>query len=155
MDFSNMADKYFKLREAEELLPMIGLYLTEARDHKQKVDGMNDELSHASARIMVLGGSIPPHNDLSRLKAERDEIASQVQDAVSKILETGCLVKDLDEGLVDFPTLLNGEEVYLCWKLGEKHIGFYHGIQEGFAGRKPLDDSPPSDDAPPGPQRIH
>ncbi len=148
-----MADKYFKVHEAEELLPMIGVYLKEAREQKQMVDGLNEELSHAAARIMVLGGSIPPHNELSRKKTERDDFAAQVQDTVSKILETGCLVKDLDEGLVDFPTLLNGEEVYLCWKLGEKHIGYWHGIQEGFAGRKPLDDSS-SGDAPPGPKRI-
>ncbi len=132
---------------------MIGSCLEQAREQKQKVDGLNEELSHAAARIMVLGGSIPPHNQLSQKKAERDDIAAQVQEAVGRILETGCLVKDVDEGLVDFPSLLNGEEIYLCWKLGEKHIEYWHGIQEGFAGRKPLDESS-SGGAPPGPPRI-
>lgn len=149
-----MADKYFELNEAQQLLPVIGPYLEQAREQKQRVDGLNDDLAHAAARIMVLGGSIPPHNELSQKKTERDEFASQIQETVSKILETGCLVKDLDEGLVDFPSLQNGEEIYLCWKLGEKRIEFWHGIEEGFAGRKPLDDSAP-DDSPPGRGRVH
>jgi len=148
-----MADRYFKLREAQELLPVIGSYLEQAREQKLKVDGLNEELAHAAARIMVLGGSIPAHAELSRKKTERDEFVTRVQETVSRILETGCLIKDLDEGLVDFPSLLDGEEVYLCWKLGEERIGFWHGLQEGFAGRKPLDGSS-SDDSPPRGQKI-
>jgi len=148
-----MADRYFKLHEAQELLPMIGSYLEQAREQKQKVDGLNEELARAAARIMVLGGSIPPHNELSQKKTERDEFANLVQESVSKILETGCIVKDVDEGLVDFPTMLHGEEVYLCWKLGERRIEFWHGIEEGFAGRKPLDDAPP--DEPPRNPKVH
>src|SRR5437868_11711391 len=103
-----MADRYFELREAQELLPIIRPYLEQAREQKQKIDGLNEDLAHAAARIMVMGGSIPPHNELSRKKTERDEVASQIQETVSRILETGCLVKDVDEGLVDFPSLQNG-----------------------------------------------
>lgn len=132
---------------------MIGSYLEQAREQKQKVDGLNEELAHAAARIMVLGGSIPPHNELNKKKTERDEFASRVQESVSKILETGCVVKDVDEGLVDFPTMLHGEEVYLCWKLGERRIEFWHGLEEGFAGRKPLDEGPP--DEPPRNPKVH
>jgi len=148
-----MADRYFKLHEAQELLPVIGSYLEQAREQKLKVDGLNEELAHAAARIMLMGGSIPAHAELGRKKTERDEFVSQVQEAVSKILDTGCLVKDLDEGLVDFPCLMHGEEAYLCWKLGEERIGYWHGIEEGFAGRKPLDDSS-SDDSPPRREKI-
>jgi len=132
---------------------MIGTFLEQAREQKLKVDGLNEELAHAAARIMVMGGSIPAHAELNKKKTARDAFASQVQETVSKILETGCLVKDLDEGLVDFPSLMHGEEVYLCWKLGEERIGFWHGLQEGFAGRKPLDDSSP-DDSPPSRSKI-
>ncbi len=148
-----MADRYFKLHEAQELLPVIGSYLEQAREQKLKVDGLNEELAHAAARIMLMGGSLPAHAELGQKKTERDEFASQVQEAVSKILDTGCLVKDLDEGLVDFPCLMHGEEAYLCWKLGEERIGYWHGIEEGFAGRKPLDDSS-SDDSPPRREKI-
>jgi hypothetical protein len=58
---------------------------------------------------------------------------------VEKIHETGCIVKDLDKGLVDFPTLFRGEEVYLCWKMDEPAIEFWHRIEDGFAGRTAID----------------
>jgi hypothetical protein len=58
---------------------------------------------------------------------------------VEEVQEMGCLVKDLDMGLVDFPTTFRGEEVYLCWKLGEEEIAFWHGVDEGFRGRKAID----------------
>jgi hypothetical protein len=57
---------------------------------------------------------------------------------VARIHEAGGLVKDLDEGLVDFPAQRDGEEVLLCWRLGEEEIGFWHGLDEGFSGRRPL-----------------
>ena len=66
--------------------------------------------------------------------------------------EIGCLIKDLDIGLIDFPTTYRGEEVYLCWKLGEPGIEYWHGVDEGFRGRKPIDqdflDTPPGRLAP-------
>jgi len=148
-----MADRYFNVHDAEELLPIIGSYLERAQEQKSKLDGLNAELAQAAARIMVLGGSIPAYGELNTKKSDRDEIASEIQDAISKILDTGCVLKDLDEGLIDFPCLMHGEEAYLCWKLGEERIGFWHGLQEGFAGRKPLDDDAPGD-APPDRRKI-
>lgn len=52
----------------------------------------------------------------------------------------GCEIKDLNSGVLDFRTLYKGEEVYLCWELGESGISHWHGLQEGFAGRKPVDE---------------
>jgi hypothetical protein len=63
----------------------------------------------------------------------------KVKDALDQIHATGCVVKDLDSGLVDFPAVLKNEEVYLCWRLGEDRIRFYHRQDEGFSGRKPID----------------
>jgi hypothetical protein len=71
---------------------------------------------------------------------------------VDRIQEAGVVVKDLDVGLVDFPSMLEGEEIYLCWKLGEEHIAFWHGIDEGFTGRKPLDDPGTGPTPPQGPR---
>ncbi len=142
-----MAERYFKRYEAEELLPMIGDSLERARKQKQRIEDLDAEMSQAVARVMALGGSIPPYAELVKKKAEREQQKANIVEAINKIQETGCVVKDLDEGLVDFPSLLAGKEVYLCWKLGEARIGFWHGIDEGFAGRKPLDDAPP--DTPP------
>ena len=57
---------------------------------------------------------------------------------MEQVQSFGCLIKDLDVGLIDFPTLYRGEEVYLCWKLGEDGIEFWHGVSEGFRGRKKI-----------------
>lgn len=149
-----MSEKYFTLREAQELLPVIGPHLEEAREQKRNVDRLDEELARASAEIMVLGGSIPPRMKLAQTRLDRDQFAGELKDSVSKIVETGCLIKDLEVGLVDFPALLRGEEIYLCWKLGEKRIEYWHGIDEGFAGRKPIEEALP-DDEPPGGSHIH
>ena len=66
-------------------------------------------------------------------------LADVMKTNLEKILSTGCLIKDLDIGLLDFPAIVNNEEVYLCWKLGEDRIRSYHKQDEGYAGRKPLD----------------
>ena len=63
----------------------------------------------------------------------------RLREAIEQMQELGCVIKDLDTGLLDFPTLFRGKEVYLCWKLGEPSIGFWHGVDEGFRGRKPID----------------
>jgi hypothetical protein len=73
-------------------------------------------------------------------RSRRDASAAMLKGAIEAVQETGCLIKDLDIGLVDFPTLHKGVEVYLCWKLGEPAIEFWHGVDEGFRGRKPIDE---------------
>ena len=148
-----MAEKYFDRREAEELLPEIVHVLEEARKQKQALDSITTEISNAALRIMMLGGSLPPFAELNRKKTQREKVAEQLTRAVDEIQQNGCVVKDLDTGLVDFPSLRGGEKVYLCWKLGEARIGYWHGIEEGFAGRKPLDDDK-AEDEPPKSSRV-
>ena len=101
---------------------------------------------------MVLGGTSPPLADLLRKKTAHDEAAERLVAIVNQIQETGVLVKDLDIGLVDFPCLMEGEEIYLCWKLGEDRIAFWHGTDEGFTGRKPLDEPETGRTPPQGPR---
>jgi len=148
-----MAEKYFDRHEAEELLPAIGEFLEEARKQKRVLDSITAEISDASMRIMMLGGSLPPFAELNRKKNQREKVAEQLTRAVEEIQQIGCLVKDLETGLVDFPSLREGEKVYLCWKLGEARIGYWHGIEEGFAGRKPLDEAE-AEDEPPSSSRV-
>jgi hypothetical protein len=147
-----MADKYFDRREAEELLPTITPWLEEARDEKQKIEEFKTELTQVASRIMVFGGIFPPLADLLRKKSKHDEAAGRLVEIINRIQEAGVLVKDLDIGLVDFPSLVDGEEIYLCWKLGEDHIAFWHGVDEGFAGRKPLDEPGKEPTPPQGPR---
>jgi hypothetical protein len=148
-----MADKYFDRREAEELLHTIAPWLEDARSQKQKLDAFKTALTQVMSRIMILGGIFPPLADLLQKKSEQDKAAERLVEIITRIQETGVLIKDLDLGLVDFPSLRKGEEIYLCWKLGEDHIAFWHGIEEGFAGRKPLDE-PGTGPTPPTGKRL-
>ena len=77
---------------------------------------------------------------LAQRKAEREKAIQRVKDAMGEIDAIGVQVKDLDIGLLDFPCEVEGQTILLCWKLGEKSITHWHGTQEGFAGRKPIDE---------------
>src|SRR5262249_49797421 len=140
--------------EAERLLPVVAGYLEQARQFAQRLHDLDEELGQAVVKIMALGGSIPPSAALAEKKSERQEIENELREVVGRIQQTGCIVRDLEVGLLDFPSLRDGEEVSLCWKLGEQRIEYYHSIHEGFAGRKPLE-QPKSDEPPEGPQRVH
>jgi hypothetical protein len=152
-----MADRYFDRDEAEALLPMISGVLTEARGHKEKIDALDRDFAQVAAKIMILGGWIPPYKELSEKRALRDQTNEKIREAIDRIQETGCVLKDLDEGLVDFPTVRDGRDVYLCWKMGEGRIGYWHTMDEGFAGRKPLDDDDGGEpgEPPSGRGRVH
>ena len=131
--------RLFTLTEAERARKEIEPFLLEAMDCRKKLAGLETDLSAVSARIMMMGGVIVPYEKLATLRVEHQQLADAMKAALNRILETGCLIKDLEVGLLDFPALINNEEVYLCWRLGEDRIRFYHRQNEGFAGRKPLD----------------
>ena len=147
-----MSEKYFSRHEAEQLLPMIQEFLKVAQEQKQTVDAAQVELTKAASRIMVLGGSYPPYSELVKKKKERDQASERIVETISRIQETGCLVKDIDQGLIDFPSMIEGQEALLCWKQGEVRIEYWHGLEDGFAGRKRLETG--SSPEPPGPSRI-
>ena len=88
-------------------------------------------------RIRGNGGGIPPAT-LADAAAEVEREARDLARTVDELAERGVEVKDVDEGLVDFPALHRGETVLLCWKLGEDAIEYWHTVEDGFAGRRPL-----------------
>jgi hypothetical protein len=90
-----------------------------------------------ATKIAGNGGGVRPH-EVDELQANIDAEAADVVRCATALQELGLLVKDLDEGLVDFPALRGEEEVLLCWRLGEKEVAFWHTAEDGFAGRKPL-----------------
>jgi len=131
--------RLFTLTEAERARTELEPFLVEAMDCRKKLAGLETDLTAVSARITMMGGVIVPYEKLATLRAEHQQLGETLKSALSRILETGCIIKDLEVGLLDFPALINNEEVYLCWRLGEDRIRFYHRQDEGFAGRKPLD----------------
>jgi hypothetical protein len=131
--------RLFTLKEAERTRRELEPFLVEAIDCRKKLSGLDTQLSAVAARIMMMGGVIVPYDKLAVVRMEHTQLTEALKTSLNRILETGCLIKDLDIGLLDFPSVIANEEVYLCWKLGEDRIRFYHRQDEGFANRKPLD----------------
>jgi hypothetical protein len=88
-------------------------------------------------KIRGNGGGIPPA-ELAAATAEVDGVSRSIARLVDEIASHGAQVKDLDTGLIDFPALRHGETVLLCWQLGEDEITWWHSVEDGFAGRRPL-----------------
>jgi hypothetical protein len=95
------------------------------------------EQAELVTRIAGNGGDLTP-SEVREAVERVSQAAEAVADCVRRIDEAGVQVKDLGEGLLDFPARHRGEDVLLCWKVGEPEVAFWHGLDEGFAGRKPL-----------------
>jgi hypothetical protein len=135
-----MAPRYFTLDEAQEALG-------ELRPLAEQMVERRRELVEAQARRAALGAQVGQNGgdltpaDFVEADAELEQAAAALAACVEPIQAAGALVKDLDMGLLDFPSLRDGEEILLCWHVGEDEIRYWHGVDEGFAGRKPLEGS--------------
>jgi hypothetical protein len=135
-----MSERTFTLPEAQSLLPVLESLLRVAIQSKKQIEGIDAELQELGHRIFLNGGTRVNIVHFARRKAEREKALQKVKDTVAEIAATGVQVQDLDLGLLDFPCVVDGETVLLCWKLGEEKIMHWHGTSEGFAGRKPIDE---------------
>ena len=134
-----MADRTFTLDEAQSLLPVLESLLRTAISAKKVVDEADAEQQALQHRVFLKGGMFLDIVPLARRKAERAKAEQRAKDALAEIDSIGVQVKDLNTGLLDFPCEVEGQIILLCWKFGEKTITHWHGVQEGFAGRKPID----------------
>ena len=135
-----MSDRTFTFDEAQSLLPVLESLLRTAINGKKLIEEVDAELQDVAHRIIINGGMYLNIVRLAARKAEREKTVQKVKDAVAEIDAIGVQVKDLDIGLLDFPCEVEGRTVLLCWKLGENAITHWHGVSEGFAGRKPIDE---------------
>jgi hypothetical protein len=135
-----MSDRSFTLQEAETLLPILESLLRAAIDGKKLIELVDGEFQEVAHRVFLNGGTYLNIVQLARRKAERERAIHRVKDSLAEIDATGVQVKDLDMGLLDFPCVVEGRTVLLCWKLGENGITHWHGVEEGFAARKPIDE---------------
>ena len=104
---------------------------------KHVLDEAQEERDELAQRISGNGGGIPP-TELAAADDAVETAASELATAIGQVQAEGVLVKDLDAGLVDFPAQRDGEDILLCWQLGEDEVAFWHGLEDGFAGRQPL-----------------
>jgi hypothetical protein len=141
MEPEEQEPRLFTLTEAERTRREVEPVLIEAIELRRKLAPLDEDLTALATRIQWSGGLAVDYEKTARVRFERERLADSLKEALEKIQSTGCVVKDLDTGLLDFPAIVNNEEVYLCWRLGEERIRFWHRQDEGFSGRKPLDPS--------------
>jgi hypothetical protein len=131
--------KTFTLSEAQTLLPVVEALLVRAQASATRSEELEQEMQQLVQRIFLTGGMHVDVSAAARRRAERDKAVQEAKDSLAEIDSIGVQVKDLEQGLLDFPSLMDGKLVLLCWKLGEPAITHWHTEEEGFAGRKPLD----------------
>ena len=133
-----MADRYFTPDEVEALIPALTRLMRRVMTAHEEASALRERLRVEAQRITLAGGAVL---DRARWRADGERIerlAQRVREGLEKIAELGGVPKDLGLGLVDFLHLRDGREVNLCWKYGERAIRHWHGLDEGYAGRKPL-----------------
>ena len=135
-----MPDRTFTLEEAQSLLSTLESLLRTAIAGKNVMEAVEAEQQALAHKIFLNGGMFLDVVLLARRKAERIRAEQRAKDALAEIDSIGVQVKDIDIGLLDFPCEVEGAIILLCWKLGEKSITHWHGTQEGFSGRKPIDE---------------
>ena len=131
--------KTFTLNEAQTLLPVVEALLRKGQAAGECAGELEAEMQALSQRIFLFGGTHVNVAVAARRKAECDKAVQEAKDTLAEIEAIGVQIKDFEQGLLDFPCIIEGKTVLLCWKLGEKEIGFWHSPEDGFAGRKPLD----------------
>jgi hypothetical protein len=128
------APRLFTIHEANALLPALRPLVLRILDHLESLREKSEDVVRAER--------LSPSNPELMKSLQRNEaiarLIHEVKCLVDEINAYGCVCKGIEEGLVDFPCLLGGEIVFLCWRFGEESVAHWHKIEDGFAGRKPL-----------------
>ena len=126
-------DPTYTVDEALALLPLIRGSLLQLAVERQRADNAHDALHHRLHGRDPNGG-----RERERLEAMTAELQARVRDLLDHLESLGLVVRDLDDGLVDIPTLRDGERAWLCWRLSDPRLGYWHTTREGFSTRRPL-----------------
>ena len=133
-----MSERLFTAAEVNSLIPRLSDLMEQAMDRHRQASELQQHLQAEQARIRASGGGRIDQRDW-KARAERlDGLTIEIRALLREVLDLGGVTKDLETGLVDFPGQVNGETVNLCWKAGELEVHYWHGLDEGFAQRKPL-----------------
>ena len=131
-------DRYFTPAEVEALIPALTEIMSDVMAAQAEATAARERLHAEPERIAMSGGGMIDHGVWRQGREELERVGRRVQARLEDIAELGGVTKDLGTGLVDFPHWRDGQVVNLCWKHGERSITHWHGLEEGFASRKPL-----------------
>jgi hypothetical protein len=139
--------RYYGPIEANSLVPDLTVVVTRLRDRRAEIVEARDAFRRREGDLvdLLIADATDLEGDdpeLRRLRLRIRGIVDQMQADVAWLDERGIVLRDIPTGLLDFPALAGGREVWLCWRLGEDRVEFWHGTDEGFAGRKPLEALP-------------
>jgi hypothetical protein len=132
-----MPPRVFTADEANAALSEVRPLVEAMVEGKRALDEAQERRDDVAQRIAGNGGGIPPA-ELGALETAVEEAAKTLAETIGEIQAMGVLVKDLESGLVDIPAKRDGEDILLCWRLGEDEVAFWHGPEDGYAGRRPL-----------------
>jgi hypothetical protein len=127
--------RMFTLEEARALLPEVRAIAESMRDHKRAFEQQQSLLKEAGTHAAGNGHGSP---GALAAQTEAERLVNEIQSRIQQLAQMGVEVKGIDEGLVDFPSLRDGRVVYLCWRIGEPDILYWHELHAGFSGRRPL-----------------
>lgn len=131
--------KTFTLSEAQTLLPVLESLLRGAQKTALRAAELEFEMQQLNQRIFLSGGMHVDVLAAARRRGEREKSLQSTKETLAEIDSIGVHVQSLEDGLLDFPCLVGGETVLLCWKMGEPGISHWHGLEDDFDSRKPLD----------------
>jgi hypothetical protein len=129
--------RLFTLEEAEALLPRARDEVLAMQQCKREIDVLREALVDVSDRATG-NGHVKDEGSVAEKRRKAEALVAQLNERLARLNGWGVEMKGLEEGLLDFPSEREGRVVYLCWRVGEDHIGFWHDIDAGFAGRQPL-----------------
>jgi hypothetical protein len=133
-----VSERYFSVADVEALIPELTRVMKQVMSANAEASEARERLQAEQRRIDLAGGGILDRRAWRADKERIERLTAEMQRGLGAIAELGGVPKDLSLGLVDFLHLRNGREVNLCWKYGEREIRHWHGLDEGYAGRKPL-----------------
>ena len=158
--------RFFDLDEANATLPEVRTILETLRDERAQLIELRDEFARRAAldasdatdagessgegpgssgpgglsgpRVVPVDEESPAAEERRRLRLRMQGVIDQMQAGVARIDELGVTLREIETGLIDFPALVTGRQVWLCWRLGEGDVDWWHELDEGFGGRRPL-----------------
>ena len=133
-----MQRRLFTYEEANALVPWLQRTFDRLGASMKQLESVRERLADIQRQRQRQNGTFRQHDEIQRMQAEVDRMGNDVRSMVDDIGEEGIIIRDIGQGLVDFPHMREGREIYLCWIKGEESIGFWHETDRGFIHRQPL-----------------
>jgi hypothetical protein len=130
---------FFDIDAANQALDEVGPLLATLADQRAELIRLRDRTLAAHAAASGGGPDLEP-DEAQRIRLRMQGIVDQMAAAVARIDALGITLRDIERGLIDFPALAAGRQVWLCWELGEEGVGYWHELDTGFGSRRPLAD---------------